>query len=100
MHLKLWQASNAGGLSQDELQKRAEYLRQQRDKLLASKKTERTKHLNIYEESQPQKRPKSSRAARSVIGGHQAQHNVDEKTLEMRVALAQKLKKEVIGKDV
>ncbi|XP_014671975.1 PREDICTED: cilia- and flagella-associated protein 36-like isoform X2 [Priapulus caudatus] len=91
--------SNIGGLSSEEVKQRAEYLRQQRDKLLAMKKQARTQNLTTFEQAQPERRPESSRAARSLMGGRGAQQqNVDEKTLAMRLALAQKLKSEVIAK--
>jgi len=50
---------------QDELAKRTEFLRSQRDKLLAMKKAEREKQLDEVEQKQMKTRPKSARAARS-----------------------------------
>lgn len=98
--LQLDRTSAASSLSQDEIKRRAEYLRQQRDKLVAMKKEERAKRLINFEGSQSKERPKSSRAAQSVIANKGGQPAVDEKTLAMRVALAQKLKQEVVGRDV
>jgi hypothetical protein len=49
---------------QDELAKRTEFLRSQRDKLLAMKKAEREKQLDEVEQKQMKTRPKSARAAR------------------------------------
>ncbi len=45
--------------------KRTEFLRSQRDKLLAMKKAEREKQLDEVEQKQMKTRPKSARAARS-----------------------------------
>ena len=50
-------------LSPEELKKRQEFLRQQRDKLLAMKKDAREKQLGVATQSQPG-RPQSARAAR------------------------------------
>ncbi|XP_066946316.1 cilia- and flagella-associated protein 36 isoform X2 [Macrobrachium rosenbergii] len=77
----------------EELRRRQEYLKEQRDKLLAMKKQEREKQLAAYEGSETQKRPKSSRAARRVLAGSA----IDPHTLQVRKALAERLKAEVIG---
>ena len=62
------------------------------------KKAEREKQLVLAEESQGKMRPKSARAARSALGSAMRQQ-IDPKTLEVRKALAAKLKKEVIGEE-
>ncbi|XP_042222559.1 cilia- and flagella-associated protein 36-like isoform X2 [Homarus americanus] len=77
----------------EELKRRQKYLKRQRDKLLALKQQEREKQLAAYEETAPQKRPKSSRAARKVLDGS----SIDPQTLKLRRALAERLKAEVIG---
>jgi hypothetical protein len=46
------------------LAKRTEFLKGQRDKLLAMKKAEREKQLDEVEQKQLKSRPKSARAAR------------------------------------
>ena len=80
-----------------ELKRRTEFLKAQRDKLLAMKKAEREKQLEEVEKSSQMKsRPKSARAARSAFGG-KSTPKIDPKTLEARRALAEKLKAEVIG---
>ena len=79
-----------------ELKRRTEFLKAQRDKLLAMKKAEREKQLEEVEKSQMKSRPKSARAARSAFGG-KSTPKIDPKTLEARRALAEKLKAEVIG---
>ena len=87
------------------MKRRAEYLKQQRDKLLALKRQEREKNLTKYTEQQPKARPTSARAARRVIAGEQVdspapKSSEDEaKKLAMRRALADCLKREVIDKD-
>jgi hypothetical protein len=50
------------------LAKRTEFLKVQRDKLLAMKKTEREKQLAEIENQHIKSRPKSARAARLVPG--------------------------------
>merc|ERR1712156_38059 len=52
----------------EDLERRTNFLKQQRDKLLAMKKAEREKQLVLAEESQGKMRPKSARAARSALG--------------------------------
>ncbi|XP_076325683.1 cilia- and flagella-associated protein 36-like [Tachypleus tridentatus] len=75
---------------------RQQYLRQQRDKLLALKRQEREKKLSNYEKTSTQKRPKSSQAARSVVSEGNDIKNVDPQTLAYRKFLAARLKAEVI----
>ena len=82
----------------DELKKRTEFLKEQRDKLLAMKKAEREKQLAEVEQQQLRSRPKSARAARSALKHRNiASSNIDADTLKARQALADKLKQEVIG---
>ena len=82
----------------DELRKRTEFLKEQRDKLLAMKKAEREKQLAEVEQQQLKSRPKSARAARSALKHRNiASSNIDAETLKARQALAEKLKHEVIG---
>ncbi|XP_076042512.1 cilia- and flagella-associated protein 36 [Oratosquilla oratoria] len=76
----------------EELRKRQEYLKSQRDRLLALKKQEREKQLAEFEHNSSQKRPKSSRAARRALSGN----TIDAQTLKVRKALAARLKAEVI----
>ena len=96
--------SPADEVDPDELKKRTEFLKLQRDKLLAMKKEERERQLADAEKSQSKSRPKSARAARSAFGGKggrsaaAAAPSIDPQTLKVRRALAEKLKQEVIGK--
>jgi len=85
-------------VDEESLARRTAYLKQQRDKLLAMKKAEREKQLAEAEASQGSNRPKSARAARSALGSH-GRKKIDPKTLEIRKALAEKLKQEVIDED-
>ena len=81
----------------DELQKRTEFLKEQRDKLLAMKKAEREKQLAEVEQQQLRSRPKSARAARSAMKHRSSKESdLDPETLKARRALAEKLKQEVI----
>lgn len=92
-------------ITEEELQRRAAYLKQQRDKLLALKKEEREKSLTKYTEQQPKARPTSSRAAHRVTAGEQVDSPAskssedDGRKLAMRRALADCLKREVIDKN-
>lgn len=92
-------------MTEEELKRRTEYLKQQRDKLLALKRQEREKSLAKYTEQQPKARPTSARAARRVTAGEQVDSAAskssedDAKKLAMRRALAECLKREVIDKD-
>ncbi|XP_033125863.1 cilia- and flagella-associated protein 36-like isoform X1 [Anneissia japonica] len=86
-----------------ELKKREEYLKQQRDRLMAMKKKEREKSLNDFSKKEESKtRPNSSMAAKNATSGEVQVKSSDEaaenKKMKMRMALAQRLKKEVIQK--
>ncbi|XP_076360383.1 uncharacterized protein LOC143252318 isoform X2 [Tachypleus tridentatus] len=83
--------------SQD-VKTRQEYLRKQRDRLLALKRQEREKRLGEYEKISSQKRPKSSRAARSIVKQELQSFTIDPETLAFRKSLAACLKTEVIEK--
>lgn len=90
------------GMSEEEYKKRAEYLKQQRDKLMEMKRKEREKQLITAEKSQPQ-RPASARAARAALqqGGTQQPKRPspeEEKKLAMRRAIADRIKSEIMGK--
>lgn len=103
--------TNSDTVDPSELKRRTEFLKSQRDKLLAMKKEERERQLADAEKSQMKSRPKSARAARSAFGkggsrssaaggdgGGAGAANIDPQTLKVRRALAEKLKQEVIGK--
>ena len=76
-----------------ELKRRTDFLKAQRDKLLAMKRAERDKQLAEAEKVESTSRPKSARAARSAFSGSK----IDSETLKARKALAAKLKQEVVG---
>ena len=88
------------GMSADELKKRQEYLRQQRDKLVEMKRKEREKQLLTAEKSNPQ-RPMSARVARQAMKGETGDDKKvspeEQKKLDMRRAIANKLKAELIA---
>jgi len=87
---------NSNQINPDELKKRTEFLKAQRDKLLAMKRAEREKQLEDVENGQNVRaRPKSAIAARSMMNGESSK--IDPQTLKARKALAEKLKAEVIG---
>jgi hypothetical protein len=85
-------------LSADELKNRQNFLREQRDKLLAMKKEAREKQLGVEASKKPQ-RPQSARAARAAMSGNEGNEKSadDEKKMAMRRAIAARLKEEVIG---
>ena len=56
------------------MERRAAFLRVQRDKLLALKQAEREKQL---EAAAPQARPKSAKAARSALGRGAGRQDID-----------------------
>lgn len=89
-------------MNPDELKKRQEYLKQQRDKLLEMKKKEREKQLLAAEKSQP-KRPMSARMAKSAMQEGPSNESdklspEEEKKMAMRKAIADRLKAEMLGK--
>nr|CAH7729829.1 unnamed protein product [Callosobruchus chinensis] len=87
-----------------ELKKRQEYLRAQRDKLVALKKEARRKQLNNADQQSSttsgettKKRPKSAKAAERVLDGKKP--SFDSKELNIRKSLAEKLRAQVVSKD-
>jgi hypothetical protein len=87
------------------LQRRAEFMKKQRDLLNEKKRLERERQLDTFmkesKKSGEPSRPMSSRLARSVIAGEPNGPNMsddEKKKLEARLALAEILKKEVINK--
>ncbi|KAK6180985.1 hypothetical protein SNE40_008938 [Patella caerulea] len=97
-------AASMGNLNQEEMQKRVNFLKQQRDKLMEMKRKEREKSLLTAEKANP-KRPMSARAARAAMsqaGPVQPQKPTvnpeEEKKMAMRRAIASRIKNEVMGK--
>lgn len=78
-----------------ELQKRQEYLRAQRDKLVALKKEARKKQLDT---SEAKARPKSAKVAEAVLAGN-GEEQQHQQQLRIRKALAERLRAEVTNKD-
>ncbi|PAA54445.1 hypothetical protein BOX15_Mlig023550g2 [Macrostomum lignano] len=95
-------AESLSNLSHEEILKRQEFLRNQRDKLVAMKQREREAQLAKHERSAGRDRPSSARAARSAMSGRPEDSGPpkrsadDERKLAMRRAIAAKLKEEVI----
>ncbi|RZC36803.1 ARL2 Bind BART domain containing protein [Asbolus verrucosus] len=83
-----------------ELMKRQEYLRAQRDKLVALKKEARKKHLGVEKDSKGKSRarPKSAKAAEAVLSGEKA--TIEPQQLQIRKALAERLKTEVVSNKI
>lgn len=81
-----------------EIQKRQEYLRQQRDKLIALKKEARKKQLDTETTVKPQARPKSAKAAEKILKGDLAA-NIDPQQLQIRRSLAERLRDKVVNKE-
>ncbi|KAK8779412.1 hypothetical protein V5799_019244 [Amblyomma americanum] len=83
----------------EEVNQRREYLRSQRDKLVALKRAEREKQLNNTLERDEPQRPRSARAARAALGGNvtlETPSTPDQGNLAFRKSLAARLKAEVI----
>lgn len=89
-------------ISSADVQSRQEYLRAQRDKILAIKKKARANQLN--ESVKKSERPTSAQAAQQILesGGHSssvgdgAEKNAA--SLQLRKTLAKRLRTEVVGK--
>lgn len=79
-----------------ELKKRQEYLRAQRDKLVALKKDIRKKHLTVDQDPSEKlkKRPKSAKAAEDLLTGTKT--HIEPQQLELRKTLIERLKSEVV----
>ena len=90
--------------SPEEVERRRALLLAQRDKILSQKKKERQLQLQQQEQcdnedgnvSKTKPRPKSGRAARAALAG-EASPEVDERTIQYRRLLLQKIKEEVEG---
>jgi len=93
------QSIPSGGGTQEDIQRRREYLQAQRDKLVALKKREREKQFEKQEGESKSQRPKSARAAKIALTSP-AESNLDqnEKQLAARRALAERLKQELFEK--
>lgn len=78
-----------------DLKKRQEYLRIQRDKLVALKKEARKKQLSteMISTDKANLRPKSAKAAKMALEGNTSTNS---QQLHIRKALAERLKSEVI----
>ena len=75
-----------------EVEKRRALLREQRDKILLRKRQEREIQMQLHAKTDG--RPKSGRMARAALAGETTE-KVDEKTLQYRRLLLQKIKEEV-----
>lgn len=82
-----------------EIKKRQEYLRSQRDKLVALKKEARRKQLDVTSNTgeKTSVRPKSAKAAKAVLTG--TQPTIEPQDLLIRRTLAERLRSEVVGKE-
>lgn len=78
----------------EELERRQQYLKKQRDKLLALKKNERQKKLKAAE-VESVARPKSARVAQAALAGQQERPS---QALSGRRVLAERLRSEVVGR--
>ncbi|CAG0925169.1 unnamed protein product [Notodromas monacha] len=78
----------------DEIEQRQAYLKEQRDKLIALKKEVREGQLRA--EANKSRRPRTARAAQDTIQGNSAGVEIDPDTLEIRKALAGKLRQELV----
>ncbi|KAI4469231.1 phosphodiesterase hl [Holotrichia oblita] len=88
-------------VNSEEIKKRQEYLRAQRDKLVALKKEVRKKHLltdniDVNKENKPLRPKSAKKAAESILDGQPAP--IEKQELAIRRALVDKLKAEVIEK--
>ncbi|KAM3962445.1 cilia- and flagella-associated protein 36 [Aphomia sociella] len=92
-------------VSEEEVRARQEYLKQQRDKLLALKKQVRERRLGVADAESESgggegsqvsaPRPKSARVAKAALAGSPPPPPPD--AMQLRRALASKLKSEVVG---
>lgn len=81
-----------------EVKKRQEYLRQQRDKLVALKKEARKQQLDVETSEKPMVRPKSAKAAEKILVG-EAAGKIDAQQLQIRRSLAERLRNKVVNKE-
>ncbi|KAI6190546.1 Cilia- and flagella-associated protein 36 [Aphelenchoides bicaudatus] len=86
------------GMSEELLKQRAEYLRQQRDKLVEAKHKQREKQLIEAAQKNATERPRTSQAARGAMRGEirvNQQQTAD--LLEARRAIANRIREQVMG---
>lgn len=83
-------------VSEEDMKRRQEYLKMQRDKLVALKKQVRKKHLEkeINSTEVAKNRPKSARTAEKAMSG---EIDVQPEVLKIRKALAERLRSEVVS---
>ncbi|CAJ0588304.1 unnamed protein product [Cylicocyclus nassatus] len=84
-------------LNSAQLRSRAEYLRMQRDRLLALKASEREKQMNEVSQRAAQERPRTAKAARGLMRGSRGGIDHDD-VLAARREIVEKLKTEIDGK--
>jgi hypothetical protein len=101
--LTLFQNVSPGAGTEEDIQRRREYLTAQRDKLVALKKKEREKQLVQQSGESELQRPKSARAAQIALTSSPSPNNNgsdsnNDKALAARRALAQRLKQELFEK--
>ena len=78
-----------------EVERRRKLLREQRDKIISRKRQERELQMQLHEKQVGSgSRPKSGSVARAALAGETAQ-KVDDKTLQYRRLLLQKIQEEV-----
>jgi len=88
------------GPDPSEVERRRKLLREQRDKILRRKREERELQMRLHEkQSGPGLRPKSGSVARAALAGQTAR-KVDDKTLQYRRLLLQKIQEEVKNPEV
>lgn len=90
-------------MSPEDLKRRQEFLKEQRDKLLAMKKKEREQALEHAEKTTARTRPQSARIAKASLAAPvqapaPARDPEEEKKMAMRRAIAEKLRSQVIDK--
>jgi len=93
--------AKAAGVTPEDAARRAKYLKEQRDRLLAKKKAEREAKVKKYDEQQQQDMATMQAEAAAAGGGEAEQKSetdmsVDEKRNMMRIALARRMKQDLI----
>lgn len=78
------------------MERRRAALRAQRDKILSQKRKEHEIKLQQQDPERSLARPRSGRAAQAALAGEPTP-NVDERTIQYRRLLLQKIKEEVEG---
>eukprot|EP00743_Colponemidia_sp_Colp-15_P001413 GILK01001550.1.p1 GENE.GILK01001550.1~~GILK01001550.1.p1 ORF type:complete len:467 (-),score=130.55 GILK01001550.1:826-2181(-) len=93
------QSTSPAAVSEDEIQRRQQYLKEQRDRLIAKKNAERQQQLVEYHEQKQQAPAVIPAAVQEAAEQAKEEIPLDDKRLAIRLALARKMKQDILEAD-